>query len=131
MIGEILVSVLLAGIFFIWLSVMESIWTDRLLKLPSSLFLTVFLSVLGAIAILFVSFFVPTSAINQTVPPKKYDHVKNEQAVIYLHENDYQYTEDAYLFEYAGDSSKVEVTQTNWKNIQGETIGTTINVNQK
>jgi len=131
MIGEILISVLLAGIFFIWLSVMKNIWTDHVLKLPSRLFLTVLLSALGAIAILFVSFFVPTSAVNQIVPPEEYDHVKNDRAAVYLHKNDYQYTEDAYLFEYAGDSSKVKLTQTNWKNIQGETIGTSLNIDPK
>ena len=131
MIGEVFVSVVLAGIFFTWLSVIENIWTDHLLDIPLRLFLTVFLSVIGAIAVFFVCSFIPTSTIDQLIPPEEYDHMKNEQAAIYLYENDYRYTEDAYLFENAEDSSKVELTQTKWKNIQGQIIGTTINVNQK
>ena len=131
MIGEALVSLILAGVFFTWLSFVQGVWTDPVLEPPSKIFLSALLTVLGAIAFLFVYFFVPTSAVNQVVPPEEYDYVKNDRAAVYLHENDYRYTEDAYLFDYAGDSSKVKLTQTNWNNIEGETIGTTINVNQK
>lgn len=131
MIGKVFVSFVLAGIFFTWLSVMKNAWTSHVLDTSSKIFVTVILTALSAFGGLFVHSFIPTSAIDKPIPPSEYDYVKSEQAAVYLHGNDYQYTEDAYLHQNAGDSSKVKLTQTSWNNIEGETIGTTINLSQK
>jgi len=129
MIGEIIVGALLAAIVLIWGFLMGDIITDRYLGFGDKVFMGLLFTSIGVAAFLFVYAFIPTTTTTSEVTDYKY--VKNEQAAVYLNDEDYTHTENAFLYKNAGDTSKVEVLEVQWKNIEGSFVGTTIRVNQK
>lgn len=129
MIGKIAVVLLLAVIIAIWVSAMKSAIVDRYMGLTAKLFMSSVITLAGGAVFLFVFSQIPSSVTSSEIVDYKY--VKNEEAAVYLYNEDYKHTTNAYLYQNAGDTSKVEVLELKWKNIRGSLVVTTIQVNQK